>query len=454
MKTLAFLIATAVLPFAFSYLKHNSKDFRKGVDLYIAESEVSTGIYTGKIREVYDPLDEAYKVSEELIQLAKSSTTDSVINDMPVVSLYVDPVDLTGEDRGILKNGEKKGRLWERAAYVKISDANKILYSDYVGVRLHGGSSRSSKVSLKSYRLYARKKYGSEPFPTELNLNLGEKGKIRRLVVRRDTSLHFANELSFFLINKLGGITPKSKQVSFYINGEFQGFHLLHEHLSEEQLLHFIGHKDFSLAKLKGDKKLEARLQYVNLRAKMEHSSKMSFDYASELVDMDSAMSSLIIIMYTGTTDWAQGTFIKDLKAKTPWRLISWDFDRAFYPVRGQSYEGVLEHDYNMKSVALGMDMKKGTVRWSIFNRLIKKDEKFREYFSKLVDKLFDDVIAGKEFKSLILEFRNRAGEDEMTAKMRVDLKRIEKFIQHRKEVFCKDLLRLVKLKPKTCESL
>jgi len=454
MKTLGFLILTASLPFAFSYLKENNKDFRKGVALYNAESEVSTGIYTGKIRDVYDPLDESYKVTSKLTEMSKQASIPEQINDMPVVNLYVDPLDLEGKDRGIFSHGQKKGRLWERASYVEIFDNSNQIYADFVGVRIHGGSSRLPSVKLKSFRLYARKKYGSHPFDLGFDLNLGEQFPIRRLVVRRDTHLHFANEISFFIINQLSGIAPKSKQVSFYLNNEFIGFHLLHEHLSEEQLAGYFGHKDFLVAKLKGDKSLQARLQYIDLRTRMEHSESMSYDYVASKVDMDSVMSSLITIMYTGMTDWAQGTFIKDLKNKGLWRLISWDFDRAFHPVKGQSFDGELENNFEMKSIALGMDMKKGTIRWSIFNRLIHTDKKFRRYFSSLTDKLFDEVLAGEKFQNLILSLEKRSHGGEKTRKMRSDLVTIKSFIRSRKEVFCQDLLKHVNLVPKTCDKI
>lgn len=436
---------------AFFYLKKNDKKFRLGVEALIAESEESSGIYTGKIREVYDPLDQAYIKTDKLKQLIKESRPDPQINDLPTVSLYVDPIDLLGRERGIFHNGKKRGRLWERAAFVKIIENDKLLYADDVGIRIHGGSSRSHKVSLKSFRIYARKKYKSKPFPKNFDLSLGHKGQIRRLVIRRDTILHFANEISYFLINSLGGIAPKSKQVSFYLNGEFQGFHILYEHLSPEQLVNFIGHPDFALAKMKGDKKIEDRLSYLDLRSKLESSSEMDFAYAKDSVDIDSVMSSLLVIMYTGMSDWAQGTYIKDLRKKDQWRLISWDFDRAFYPVKGESYDDQLNHDYEVKSIALGMDMKKGTVRWSIFNRLIKDDKQFRTYFSGLVNKLFDQVLVGQDFKKLIetLEQRSRGGKE--TQQMREDLTRIQDFMKNRKKIFCQDLKRLVKLTPTTC---
>lgn len=452
MKTFGFLLVTAALPFAFFYLKQNNKDFQKGVALYNAESEVSSGIYTGQIRDVYNPLDQAYQVTEQLRKIVNSRSSVKSYGEMPSLSLYLDPVDLDSSDRGIRANGGKTGRLWERAGFVEIIDNGKPVYQDYAGVRLHGGSSRSSQVKLKSYRLYARKSYESDVFPSKFNISFSEKNPIRRLVIRRDTHIHFANEISFFLINQLGGLAPKSKQITFYLNEEFQGFHLLHEHLSEEQLSGLVGHKDFLLAKLKGDKNLNERLQYLSLRTKMEMSPEINFDYVEKLVDMDSTMSSLLVIMYTGMSDWAQGTYIKDLKEKSPWKLISWDFDRAFYPVRGESYEGVLRNPFEMKSVALGIDMKKGTVRWSIFNRLIVRDKKFRTYFSELVDKLFDDVLGGSDFISLLSGLRARANSTTGVSSMSKDLDDIENFIKYRKEVFCRDLLKLVKLSPKTCK--
>lgn len=109
-----------------------------------------------------------------------------------------------------------------------------------------------------------------------------------------------------------------------------------------------------------------------------------------------------------------------------------------------------MQFDSEMKSVGLGMDMKKGQIRWSIFNRLIKKDVRFREYFSNLVDNLFDKILKGDSYKA----FLAKAEKLTLSAndpKMNSDLKRIKDFIKFRKKTLCDDLKVRVNLVPKTC---
>jgi hypothetical protein len=452
LKTIGFFVLIALCGLVPTLLGQNKK-YKKALDIYYAQSENAQPVYTGKVRDVFDPLDDAYKVSKELedtiINKRPSFTEDS--SSWPILSLWIDPQDLNSEERGIVTHGHKKGRLWERAGFVDYYKDNQRVFESFTGVRQHGGTSRNTSQTLKSFRLYFKKKYGESEFYQGENLSLGSKAKIKRLVVKRDIHLHFGNAISFFLINSLGGLAPNVEVIKFYINGKFYAYQMLTEHLSEEQLKYYWGHNDFYFSKIKGDQDIQSLVLYKKLRAQMESSSEMSFDYVTRLVDIDSVMASLLVIMYTGTTDWAQGLYTKEMEKDSKWKLISWDFDRAFYPVKNESFRQGMSHDYEMKSVGLGIDMKKGQVRWSIFNRLIQNDKKFREYFSKLVDKLFSKVLVGEEFQKFMNKVQRLVLADK-DPKMTKDLVKIKEFIKYRKAVFCADLLDRVNLKPKSCQ--
>jgi hypothetical protein len=449
LKTTLFFIlilGLGLLPWALK----QKKDYRKALDIFYAQSENAREIYTGELRAVFEPLDEAYKVSKKLENLIKTVEIPIKESDpWSVISILSDPEDLYSEDKGIIVNGYKKGRLWERASYIKYFEKRELLFQSFAGLRQHGGTSRSPHNKLKSFRLYFKKKYGESEFLPNQGLTLKENTKIKRLVLRRDKVLHFANDISFHLINKLGGIAPNLKHVKFYLNGEFYGHHTITEHLSTEQLKFFWGHENFTFAKIKGDKDITSRVLYNDVRDRLELSELVNFDYVDSQIDVDSMMGSLLVIMYTGNTDWSQGVYTKDLKNNSKWKLISWDFDRAFYPVRESTIPG-MKHDYEMKSVRLGMDIKKGKIRWSIFNRLIHDDSKFRDYFSKKVDELHD-ILNSKEFKARLLMYESLAQNANSSTPAK-DLKQIRLFIKGRWREFCKSLEKDVHLSAQSCK--
>lgn len=450
LKTFLFLlliILCGLIPYG---LKQNKK-YHKALNVFYAQSEDAQSIYTGKVRDVFDPLDEAYQVSDELKVLLKNKgEVDYNSSVWPVLSLWIDPNDLNSIERGIITHGYKKGRLWERAGYIDYYENNKKVFSSFSGIRQHGGTSRNPTKKLKSFRAYLKEKYDKSEFLPSSGLTLREGTKIKRLVIRRDTHLHFGNAISFFLINSLGGFAPNIRHVNFLLNGKHYAYHTMTEHLSTEQLKFYWGHEDFAFAKIKGDQDIKSRVLYNDLRDRFELSPNISFDYVDKQIDMNSIMASLLVIMYTGNTDWAQGIYTKDLKNNSKWKFISWDFDRAFYPVKGESTRKGMKHDYEMQSVSLGMDMKKGKIRWSVFNRLIHDDKKFRDYFSELVNHLFEDVIKSDAFKSYMNNLEKLAVSSS-SKKMKSDIKKINEFFHNRKKVFCMDLKARVNLIPRTC---
>jgi hypothetical protein len=170
---------------------------------------------------------------------------------------------------------------------------------------------------------------------------------------------------------------------------------------------------------------------------------------------MDSIMVSLLVAMYTGNGDWMQGVYVKDLN-KNIWKHISWDFDVAFVP-SFHNRKGHIDHSYEIRSLYLGLDHKKAKrpwyrkIRYLVFSKLIHKDQKFRKYFSNLVDRLYLDVISSNGMKNKF-ELYNKLARDSKDSKMQSRLRDLELFFKKRHEVFCSRLLDRLNLKPKSCE--
>ena len=78
---------------------------------------------------------------------------------VPVVSLLVPRVDLDE----IHSVAFLRGRQSERAAYLGLFEGGELLLSTGVGVRIHGGMTRT-RSSWLSYRLTARRSYGKPTF--------------------------------------------------------------------------------------------------------------------------------------------------------------------------------------------------------------------------------------------------------------------------------------------------
>lgn len=313
LKTIGFFILI-VLCGLIPKILNGQKKYKKALDIYYAQSEDAQSVYTGKVRDVFDPLDEAYQISSSLKNLIDVKrplfSEDSSV--WPIISLWVDPRDLYSEERGIITHGYKKGRLWERASFVDYFKDNENVFKTFAGLRQHGGTSRNESQKIKSFRVYFKQKYGASEFINSEKISLSSKAKIKRLVIKRDIYLHFGNSFSFFFINSLGGLAPKVELVKLYINGEFYAYHMMTEHLSREQLKFYWGHEDFLFAKIKGDQDIHSRILYKDLRSKLETSRDISFEYVDSRVDMDTVMASLLVIMYTGMTDWAKG-FIRKI---------------------------------------------------------------------------------------------------------------------------------------------
>ena len=159
-----------------------------------------------------------------------------------VFSINGDPSELTDAPDGILygDNYKSKGRSSERKVHIEaISSDGSLLFEQYAGARVFGGSSREHVV--KSLKLFARKEYekGKGSFQTTLFGSTTPDGsepitKYDKLVLRNSGDDFQAAFLRDELAQRLADIAGFSAYEAVvpavaYINGSYYGFYWLHE---------------------------------------------------------------------------------------------------------------------------------------------------------------------------------------------------------------------------------
>lgn len=448
-NALAFTFVLSSIVAGHYYLKTH-EEYRKKLRLYYNESENAREMYTGKIKPVYNPLDKAFSISPRLRELVKNKIEIGQFSQWNVMSLWIDPSDLYDIDKGLFKNSSKGGRLWERAAYLRYYKDQKVQFESYVGVREHGNSSRRMPPERKNFRIYFRDKYGKKVFKEEPHITQKPGAGVKRMVLKRELNINFHNDLSSYILRSLGGVGSTFEHTALFINGKFHGLYTFTEHLSFDQFKRSVGHDRFLFAKLRGNRSIEENLLHENLRFKLEKLPNLDFETVDRLFDLDSAVASLLTMMYTGNGDWYQGVFFKDLTDdQNKWKYIPWDFDASFRSSIFNTYEKAVKN-YEVRSVDLAIEKKRGKILWSIFNRLIFDDEKFRDFFSRKVDLLFQ-IMESEETKEKLQEYRRLASGIDNKLKLNYSIDNLETFIENRNRVLCRDLKKWVDLTPNRC---
>jgi hypothetical protein len=197
---------------------------------------------------------------------------------LPVVSLFLGEDKLFDYKNGIHTAGESmdtwrlnnpnefpppaskgnysgRGIAWERCAHMDVFDneTGVAFISQDIGIRIHGASSR--RFPRKSFRLYAREKYGVDNFTSQLfegyetdsfeRLLLHNSGGDERFTNFRDPMIHR-------LAKPMEAITNPASPVYVFINGEFYGLNNLREYLDNNYFLNGHGIIEENLDLIRG----------------------------------------------------------------------------------------------------------------------------------------------------------------------------------------------------------
>lgn len=258
---------------------------------------------------------------------------------LPVLSLAVEPADLTDPQTGLLTNPRQRGVAWERPAHATYLDttgeAAVIGFSLPIGLRIHGNNSRN--YDKKSWRLYFRSEYGQnrlnyplfEPLP-----NQPTSDGYKRLVLHSGSQEFAAPGWTLLrrpLLEWLGAQThvtvAPSRPVLLFINGESQGIYLLYQRIDD---WYFADAHDIQVVEPAMQDALWQELwTYIE-----QHDMRdpTAYAYVTERINIDNFIDYHLLQLYAGNTDWIYANVRSYLPADSggQWHWLFWDLDWVF----------------------------------------------------------------------------------------------------------------------------
>jgi hypothetical protein len=295
-----------------------------------------------------------------------------------VAALLIDEDDLAD----LFAHPNARGSDWERPGFFALVDRGKLLVATDVGVRLHGGASRSFGEE-GSFRIYFRERYGLDRAPE--GLFPGRPGTPpSRLVLRHDGGVtrrgdwrQFTNPIALDVARAIGMPAPHTRPAATFVNGRFAGVKSLTEWIHLEYLATRHGHDDFVLVRTKaaadtgGERRITGDPRpYRELRAWLRENPRPTREEAAALVDLDSLVRWYLTITFCSTIDAFQGAMVREQGLQGRWSWIPWDLDGSFgYP----SSPG----DWNDDTVA--RILRRTEIRGVLMGRLLDNDRGFRE---------------------------------------------------------------------------
>ncbi len=263
--------------------------------------------------------------------------------DFPVISLVLDPADFFDYEKGIYVLGKiykeqynsslpsweqaanysQSGSEWERPAFLELFENDgKLALAQNVGVRIHGGATRSNPQ--KSLRIYARDVYKGDDKNFNYELFPGLSGPLngkpitefRRFILRNSGNdgqyTFFRDALMTSLVEGTKLDIQDFRPAIVLINGEYWGIHNIRERFDEYYIKNAYGVDKDDVVILenngsvdvgeKGDEK-----PYHDLVAYL-NSHDMSVDenyrHIQTLMDVDNFIEYQIAQIYFSNTDW------------------------------------------------------------------------------------------------------------------------------------------------------
>ncbi len=368
-----------------------------------------------------------------------------------VIAITSDPANLYDDEKGILVGGRMKreyleshpeeaesaapanyylrGKESERDAYVEILDEKgELLTSGPVGLRVHGGVSRS--LDQKSLRLIAREHKGKESFGIRL-FQEKEQESYRKFVLRNsgnDNQCAFMrNECALRLFKEAGFLdTTEFRPAAVFINGEYYGFEWVtevyddcyfHEKYGttgnqgswqvldvENELLEPEDPGDLALVRAVQDWN-----EIYTLCTTEDLTDDSVFQRFAEKVDVENFLLYHFMEIYFANPDWpfnnnkvyrwySNGNNYGEESRDGKWRFLTYDFD-----------EGLAKTDSSAASdlslsKALGLEDSGHWKRYYPMLAAVLKREDMKERFLQIAEKQMGGALSPENFCQVIDE--------------------------------------------------
>ena len=277
------------------------------------------------------------------------------------MSLTLEPDDLFDYFTGIYTTGIKakvrrrggrgnytsRGKEWERNAILTFFNPNKeLIFSQDVGVRIHGGGSRV--FNQKGFNIYARNSdYFAYNFFEEGKLNLNT------FMLRNGGSsdTHYTKLRDIFNQKLMMGrriACQDSIPCVLFLNGEYWGLYNLQERFSENYISRHYGVAGDNVIMIcrsgeywsldvgqKDDVKIYEDI--LKFFAENDFSDPVKYAEACKLIDIQSFIEYLSAELYIGNVDWPKNNFrmwrARDISERQyedgKWRFMMYDTEAS-----------------------------------------------------------------------------------------------------------------------------
>ncbi len=262
-----------------------------------------------------------------------------VDDELPVLSIAADEDALFDAESGILSNMRQMGRAWERLSWVSLWERGELVLGSRSGLRIHGDSSRYR--GFPSFRLYFRPSYGTsaEVGGRLLGSDAAPARAIIVHVVRRQG--FYPNIFVFEIAARLGLPVSKFRPARVFLNGEERGVYVLTERIMPNGWgrTHF-GDSDFFMYVYKGETEPPSVEAHESLRRWVDDARPLTMAAAAARIDVENLTAHLFTLIFSFTTDWAQGAALYDRSdPEARWFWLHWDMDQSFYRRGGNSVQ-------------------------------------------------------------------------------------------------------------------
>lgn len=270
-------------------------------------------------------------------------TANDIEKKMRVISLVTDPDNLFDYETGIYVKGKiydtsqgnmmqswahpanytQDGREWERPAHITVFEQGRASYSAGVGIRIHGGATRSA--SQKSFNLYARTEYGTPKleydfFNGTLTNHKGELiDSFDKITLRNggnDEKTKIRDRLNQEMVPDKDFGTQKQTECVVFIDGEFWGTYNIVEKLGKEYISDHYKVKEESVCMIKNNELSDGSEQgwadYEALKQLAEsatYTDTAAYDQFRELLDLDSFAQYMATEIMLGNSDFGENNY-------------------------------------------------------------------------------------------------------------------------------------------------
>lgn len=272
-------------------------------------------------------------------------------------------------------NYMQSGALWERPASMQIFENGSLVLSQDVGIRIHGGATRSQ--NQKSFNVYARSNYGAAKVEYDLfsgkvqsQFDGGVIDSFDSFMLRNAGNdsqyTRFRDKLNQSLVSNRNLLTQGMEPCIVFVDGEFWGHYEITEKLSDSLVKDHYGIKKKDVCIIKNEELDEGTEEgFAEFTALYEWvktadlSDDANYKKLCAQMDIQSFMDYMSAEFYYNNTDWGQNNMAmwKSMQVKEDnpyadgkWRFILFDTEYSTN-LYGQtkpsdnSFAGLLKQD-------------------------------------------------------------------------------------------------------------